>query len=307
MISWLDIAVVAARARLGRARPPVRAPPARVRQRRVRARRARGRDGASPRPPARAADHPDPLFAYYYIWFNGTSWDRAKTDYPVLGRYSSDDRGVMRQHIAWAKRAGIDGFIVSWKSTPVLNRRLERLADVAAAEHFKLARDLPGARLLPRAAAGGARRARPRLVPAPPRRPARAFRAFRKPLVIWSGTWRFSRREVASVTRSRRDGLLILASERNVGGLPAARRTSWTATRTTGRRSTRAPIPTRPAKLRALGRDGARPAAASGSPRRRRDSTPGSWAARASCRAAVAPRCARSSTPPRARIRTRSG
>ena len=29
-----------------------------------------------------------------------------------------------------------------------------------------------------------------------------AFRAFRKPLVIWSGTWRFSRREVASVTAS---------------------------------------------------------------------------------------------------------
>ena len=38
----------------------------------------------------------------------------------------------------WAKRAGIDGFIVSWKSTPVLNRRLERLAEVAAAERFKL-------------------------------------------------------------------------------------------------------------------------------------------------------------------------
>ena len=80
----------------------------------------------------------DPLFAYYYIWFNRTSWDRAKTDYPLLGRYSSDDRGVMRQHVRWAKRAGIDGFIVSWKSTPVLNRRLERLAEVAAAEHFKL-------------------------------------------------------------------------------------------------------------------------------------------------------------------------
>ena len=44
----------------------------------------------------------------------------------------------MRQHVAWAKRAGIDGFIVSWKSTPVLNRRLERLAEVADAEHFKL-------------------------------------------------------------------------------------------------------------------------------------------------------------------------
>ena len=70
-----------------------------------------------------------PVFAYYYIWFNGSSWERAKTDYPLLGRYSSDDRGVMRQHVRWAKRAGIDGFIVSWKSTPVLNRRLERLAE----------------------------------------------------------------------------------------------------------------------------------------------------------------------------------
>ena len=40
----------------------------------------------------------------------------------------------MRQHVRWAKRAGIDGFIVNWKSTPVLNRRLERLAEVAAAD-----------------------------------------------------------------------------------------------------------------------------------------------------------------------------
>ena len=35
-----------------------------------------------------------------------------------MGRYSSDDRDVMRQQVRWAKRAGIDGFIVSWKSTP---------------------------------------------------------------------------------------------------------------------------------------------------------------------------------------------
>ena len=89
-------------------------------------------------PAARAAERPDSLFAYYYIWFNGSSWERAKTDYPLLGRYSSDDRGVMRQHVRWAKRAGIEGFIVSWKSTPVLNRRLKRLAEVAAAERFKL-------------------------------------------------------------------------------------------------------------------------------------------------------------------------
>ena len=168
-------------------------------------------------PPVRAADRPDPLFAYYYIWFNGSSWERAKTDYPLLGRYSSDDRGVMRQHVRWAKRAGIDGFIVSWKSTPVLNRRLERLAEVAAAERFKLLVIYQGLDFFRE--------------PLPAARVARdldfferhfasreAFGAFRKPLVIWSGSWRFSRHELAAVTQSRRDSLLILASERNVDG-----------------------------------------------------------------------------------------
>ena len=65
--------------------------PARVPQRRVVLVAARGRDGrlaaAGREPP------PDPLFAYYYIWFNADSWNRAKIDYPLLGRYSSDDRG----------------------------------------------------------------------------------------------------------------------------------------------------------------------------------------------------------------------
>ena len=48
-------------------------------------------------PPSAAA--PVPVLAYYYIWFNPTSWNRAKIDYPLLGRYSSDDREVMRQHV----------------------------------------------------------------------------------------------------------------------------------------------------------------------------------------------------------------
>ncbi len=45
----------------------------------------------------------------------------------------------MRQHIRWAKAAGINGFIVSWKSTESLNKRLSLLVDVAAEENFKLA------------------------------------------------------------------------------------------------------------------------------------------------------------------------
>ena len=45
------------------------------------------------------ARDPVPVLAHYYIWFNPTSWNRAKTDYPLLGRYSSDDEAVMLRHI----------------------------------------------------------------------------------------------------------------------------------------------------------------------------------------------------------------
>ena len=80
-----------------------------------------------------------PVFAYYYLWFDRPSWDRAKTDVPALGKYSSDDPKVMRQHIRWAKQAGITGFIVSWKHSATNDRRLLTLIDVAASEHFSLA------------------------------------------------------------------------------------------------------------------------------------------------------------------------
>ena len=64
----------------------------------------------------KATAAPIPVLAYYYIWFDVSSCDRAKTDYPLLGRYSNDEPDVMRQHIQWAKAAGIDGFIVSWSA-----------------------------------------------------------------------------------------------------------------------------------------------------------------------------------------------
>ncbi len=98
--------------------------------------------GLAQAPAAGAADRatagPTPLLAYYYIWFTPSSWDRGKIDVPLLGRYSSDDESVMRQHVRWAKAAGIDGFLVSWKSTPTLDDRLARLITVADAERFRL-------------------------------------------------------------------------------------------------------------------------------------------------------------------------
>jgi len=173
-----------------------------------------------PHRPAGAATTPiqelgtTPLLAYYYIWFDPKSWERAKTDIPLLGAYSSDDRDVMQQHIRWAKAAGIKGFIVSWKSTKTLNRRLKQLIEVANEEDFKLLIIYQGLNF-----------ARNPL--AVDRIAAdldyfieqfagdKAFTMFDRPVVIWSGTWKFSPAEVAQVTSTRRDRLLLLASERS--------------------------------------------------------------------------------------------
>lgn len=167
--------------------------------------------------PARAAT-PVPVFAYYYIWFDPTSWNRAKSDYPVLGRYSSDDRAVMQQHIRWAKEVGITGFIVSWKSTPTLNRRLEQLADLAAAEGFHLAviyqgldfeRDPLPAERVASDLVGFCQRWGGRNV----------FNdLYGKPLVILSGTWEFTTEEIALIRQQVGSCVLLLASERNVDG-----------------------------------------------------------------------------------------
>jgi hypothetical protein len=158
---------------------------------------------------------PVPTLAYYYIWFDTTSWRRAKLDLPLLGAYSSDDRQVMQQHVNWAKQAGIDGFIVSWKSTDKLNRRLKQLIEVANEEDFKLSIIYQGLDF--------------ERNPLPADKVAadldyfmanfasdRAFSMFGKPVVIWSGIWKYDRDTVARITGPRRKQLLILASERNV-------------------------------------------------------------------------------------------
>ncbi len=173
---------------------------------------------SSPQVPAQSpVSSPIPVLAYYYIWYDTSSWNRAKIDYPLLGRYSSDDVDVMRQHIVWAKSAGITGFIVSWKSTDVLNRRLEQLAAVAAQENFKLAiiyqgldfnrNPLPADQV-----AGDLDYFIQNFAPLP------VFHIFSEPLVIWSGTWKFTTQQVAQVAQGRSSALLLLASERDVAG-----------------------------------------------------------------------------------------
>ena len=123
----------------------------------------------------------------------------------------------MRQHSQWAKEAGITGFIVSWKSTDKLNERLEKLIQVANEENFKLAIIYQGLDF--------------EREPLPVEQvdadlsyfiehysEDQAFYLYDKPLVIWSGTWKFSREEIESVVVGKREHILILASERNLEG-----------------------------------------------------------------------------------------
>ena len=161
-----------------------------------------------------SAQNATPVYAYYYIWFNTSSWNRAKVDYPLLGRYSSDEVSIMRAHIRMARKAGIQGFIVSWKSTPVLDSRLAKLVAVAHRHRFKLAviyqgldferRPLPVARVESDFDLFLRRYAR-----------SPVFSGFGKPVIIWSGTWEFTPEQIRRVTARLRDRLRILASEHN--------------------------------------------------------------------------------------------
>jgi hypothetical protein len=173
--------------------------------------------GAPVRVPALADRSPVPVLAYYYIWFTPTSWNRAKIDYPLLGRYSSDDEVVMAEHVTLARDAGIDGFLVSWKKTPALNRRLAELAQVASESGgFRLGIVYQGLDF--------------DREPLPVSQVAEDLAWFAdeyagdstfhtmgdRPVVVWTGTERFTEQEIAEVTGPVADRLQVLASAKSV-------------------------------------------------------------------------------------------
>lgn len=164
-----------------------------------------------------AGEKPIPVLAYYYIWYNPQTWSHGKSDYPLLGRYSSDNVRVLEQHVKWAQKAGIDGFIVSWKHTPALDARLRKLVAIADRLDFKLAiiyqgldfyrQPLPVTRV-----AGDLEYFTRAFAPDP------AFQLYSKPLVVWSGTWQFTAAQIQRAVAPVRDRLLVLASEKSVAG-----------------------------------------------------------------------------------------
>jgi hypothetical protein len=160
----------------------------------------------------------DPVvLAHYYIWFNPTSWNRAKADIPLAGRYSSDDTAVMRRHVQDAKRAGIDGFIVSWKGTEVLNERLAHLVAIAAEEHFKLAITYQGLNFdrdpLPPAQIEADLQAFAKRYADNP-----VFNIFGRPAVVLTGTPAMDTAVIARIHQELVGRVLLLGSEKGVHG-----------------------------------------------------------------------------------------
>ena len=156
-----------------------------------------------------------PVFAYFYQWYNPSSWNRAKQDLPLVGKYSSDDPHVLRDQVEAARRAHIDGFLTSWKSTDALNRRLDLLIKIARSENLDLGvvyealdfsrRPLPVATVLHDmlylVSTWGA-----------------DLRStyYGRPLIIWTGIDQYSLADVQSVRSALGDRAYLLAASKQV-------------------------------------------------------------------------------------------
>lgn len=94
--------------------------------------------------------YPKKLFAFYYPWYGHPegptgqwrAWDtRPPPNTPVLGLYDSKNEEIFRQHIGYARQAGIDGFLVSWWGFGDFTDQVlqEIILPVAAEEGFPIA------------------------------------------------------------------------------------------------------------------------------------------------------------------------
>lgn len=84
-----------------------------------------------------------PVLAFYYAWFDETTWTSGQaTDLPAEP-YRSADRAVIERHVTQAQNAGINGFVQSWYGPQVENNQTETnfrmLLDIGATRGFQAA------------------------------------------------------------------------------------------------------------------------------------------------------------------------
>jgi glycosyl hydrolase family 99 len=160
-----------------------------------------------------------PVFAYYYMWMQGSYWLNNKMDHPVQpfpGDYRSEDPAVIDWQIRQAKLAGIGGFIVAWKDTLTYRRIVPLVEEAANRQQFSL--------ILQYEALDAARH------PLPLSTVAADFKYFvanyadnpawyrigGKPVTIFHDTRWFAAADISAVTRPVRSRIKVLNSANSV-------------------------------------------------------------------------------------------
>jgi hypothetical protein len=90
-----------------------------------------------PAAPAALAYHESrPVLAYYYAWWDPSTFGR--TLFQPGEAYQSDDTDVMQRHVRQALAAGIDGFVMSWYGNgDRTDRNLALLLDISNKSGFR--------------------------------------------------------------------------------------------------------------------------------------------------------------------------